>query len=110
MGRLFIFLKKFGSLVFNRIFVLTKEKDMKKVILLLVAMFGMVSFYNSVSPKQSKLDLLTSASEMSSLNYTVTMRKYLIKHNTDVISFRVLDSLRHVSDKRCDSILSRSIN
>lgn len=86
-----------------------KQKDMKKVILLLVVMFGMMSCNNSENIKQRKIDLLTSASEMSSLNYTVTMRKYLIKHNTDVISFRVLDSLRHVSDKRCDSILSSGV-
>jgi hypothetical protein len=83
---------------------------MKKVMLLLVVMFGMMSCNNSESAKQAKVDLLTSASEMSSLNYTVTMRKYLIKHNTDVISFRVLDSLRHVSDKRCDSIISDGVD
>jgi hypothetical protein len=83
---------------------------MKKVMLLLVVMFGMMSCNDSESVKQSKKEMLIASSEMSSLNYDVTIKTYLINHNTDVISFEVLDSIRKVSDKRCDSIISSGVD
>ena len=83
---------------------------MKKVMLLLVVMFGIMSCNNSDSVKQSKKEMLISTSEMSSLNYGVTIKTYLINHNTDSISFKVLDSIRKVSDKRCDSIISDGVD
>ncbi len=78
--------------------------------LLLVVMFGMMSCNDSESVKQSKKEMLIASSEMSSLNYDVTIKTYLINHNTDVISFEVLDSIRKVSDKRCDSIISSGVD
>jgi len=44
---------------------------MKKVILGLVVMFGMMSCNNSKSVQQSKLDLLVTTAEFSSLSYNV---------------------------------------
>ena len=82
---------------------------MKKVILLLVVMFGMMSCNNSENTKQRKIDLLISASELSSVSYNVVIKQYLIKHQTNEISFKTLDSLRKISDKKCDSILSSGV-
>ena len=78
--------------------------------LLLVVMFGMMSCNNSENTKQSRLGLLRSASILSSTSYNVKIKQYLIDNNTNVISFKALDSLNQESDKYCDSILSRSIN
>jgi hypothetical protein len=83
---------------------------MKKVMLLLVVIVGMTSCNDSKSVKQSKKEMLISASEMSSLNYDVTIKAYLINHNTDVISFEALDSIRKVSDKRCNGIISDGVD
>jgi len=82
---------------------------MKKVILGLVVMFGMMSCNNSKSVQQSKLDLLVTTAEFSSLSYNVEVKRYLIKHQTNEISFKTLDSLRKISDKKCDSILSSGV-
>ena len=83
---------------------------MKKVMLLFVVMFGMMSCNNSESVKQGKIDLLISASELSSLNYNVEIKRYMVKHQVNTIDFETLDSLRKVSDKRCNSILSSGVN
>jgi hypothetical protein len=83
---------------------------MKKVMLLLVVMFGMMSCNNSDSVKQAKLDLLTATSRLSSLNYNVEIKRYMVKHQVNTIEFKILDSIRKVSDKRCDSILSSGVD
>lgn len=83
---------------------------MKKVMLLLVVMFGMVSCNNSKSVKQGKIDLLISASELSSVSYSVEIKRYMVKHKVNTIEFETLDSIREVSDKRCDSILSSGVD
>jgi hypothetical protein len=83
---------------------------MKKVMLLLVVMFGMMSCNNSDSIKQAKLDLLTATSRLSSLNYNVEIKRYMVKHQVNTIEFKILDSIRKVSDKRCDSILSSGVD
>jgi hypothetical protein len=83
---------------------------MKKVMLLLVVMFGMMSCNNSESVKQGKIDLLISTSELSSLNYTVEIKRYMVKHQVNTIEFKILDSIRKVSDKRCDSIISDGVD
>lgn len=79
---------------------------MKKVILLLVVMFGMVSCNNSEKNKQAKLDLLKTASELSSNSYQVEMIRYMVNNKTDSIGYEALDSIKNISDKKCDSILS----
>ena len=78
--------------------------------LLLVVMFGMMSCNNSDSVKQAKLDLLTATSRLSSLNYNVEIKRYMVKHQVNTIEFKILDSIRKVSDKRCDSILSSGVD
>jgi hypothetical protein len=83
---------------------------MKKVMLLFVVMFGMMSCNNSDSVKQAKLDLLTATSRLSSLNYNVEIKRYMVKHQVNTIEFKILDSIRKVSDKRCDSILKSGVN
>ena len=82
---------------------------MKKVMLLLVVMFGMMSCNDSKSAEQSKLDLLVTTADLSSLSYNVEIKRYLIKHQTNEISFKTLDSIRKISDKKCDSILSSGV-
>lgn len=82
---------------------------MKKVMLLLVVMFGMMSCNDSKSTQQSKLGLLKSASVLSSTSYNVKIKEYLIDNKTNVISFKVLDSINRESDKYCDSILSNAV-
>jgi hypothetical protein len=83
---------------------------MKKVILLFVVMFGIVSCNNSDKFKQGKLDLLTTTSRLSSLSYNVEIQRYIIKHQVNTIKFKTLDSIRKVSDKRCDSIISDGVD
>ena len=48
---------------------------MKKVMLLLVVMFGMMSCNNSESIKQGKIDLLISTSKLSSVSYNVEIKR-----------------------------------
>lgn len=83
---------------------------MKKVILGLVVMFGIMSCNDSENVRQSKLGLLRSASMLSSIRYNTKIKEYLIDNKTNVISFKVLDSLNRESDKYCDSILSNAVN
>lgn len=83
---------------------------MKKVMLLLVVMFGVMSCNNFENIKQRKLDLLTATSQLSSLNYNVEIKRYMVKHQVNTIEFKTLDSIRKVSDKRCDSILSSGVD
>ena len=78
--------------------------------LLFVVMFGMMSCNNSDSVKQGKIDLLISTSKLSSVSYNVEIKRYMVKHQVNTIEFKILDSIRKVSDKRCDSILKSGVN
>lgn len=82
---------------------------MKKVLALIVIMFGLISCEFSNNRKEQKRSLLVTASHLSSTSYHVEIEKYLIKHHTNTVRFETLDSIRKVSDKRCDSILSISV-
>lgn len=80
---------------------------MKKILLLLslMTLFGC----DKSEIKNERKGLLSSAGSISSLNYGIEIKKYLIKHDTTSISFDVLDSLRIVSNQRCDTIFSETI-
>jgi hypothetical protein len=78
---------------------------MKKVILLLVVIFGMVSCNRSKEVKEARLELLNSAAHLSSLSYSVEVKRYMVKHKTNTISFKSLDSLKVISDKKCNNIM-----
>ena len=78
--------------------------------LLFVVMFGMMSCNNSDSVKQGKIDLLISTSKLSSVSYNVEIKRYMVKHQVNTIDFETLDSIKEVSDKRCDSILSSGVD
>jgi hypothetical protein len=77
---------------------------MKKILLgfLILGMFGC----NNSDYKNNKKELLNSAVSVSSSSYSVKIKQYLIKNDTNVISFKVLDSIKLESDKYCDSIVS----
>lgn len=80
---------------------------MKKFVILLslITLFGC----DNSEMKKGRKELLSSAGSISSLNYGIEIKKYLIKHDTTSISFDVLDSLRIVSTQRCDTIFSEMI-
>ena len=82
---------------------------MKKVMLILVV-FGIMSCNNSESVKQGKIDLLNSSSQLSSSNYCVEIKRYMINNTTNTIRFKTLDSIKKISDKRCDSLISYGVN
>jgi hypothetical protein len=77
---------------------------MKKILLgfLILGMFGC----NNSDYKNNKKELLNSAVSVSSSSYSVKIKQYLIENDTNVISFKVLDSIKIESDKYCDSIVS----
>jgi hypothetical protein len=77
---------------------------MKKILLgfLILGMFGC----NNSDYKNNKKELLNSAVSVSSSSYSVKIKQYLIENDTNVISFKVLDSIKLESDKYCDSIVS----
>lgn len=79
-----------------------------KKILLGFLILGMVSCNNSEKDKQAKLDLLKTVSEFSSNYYQVEMIRYMVNNKTDSIGYEALDSIKNISDKKCDSILSYS--
>ena len=78
---------------------------MKKVILLLVVIFGMVSCHSSKEVKEARLGLLNSVNHLSSLSYSVEVKRYMVIHKTNTISFKSLDSLKVISDKKCNNIM-----
>ena len=69
---------------------------------------GMVSRNHREKDKQAKLDLLKTVSEFSSNYYQVEMIRYMVNNKTDSIGYEALDSIKNISDKKCDSILSCS--
>jgi hypothetical protein len=56
------------------------------------------------SNKTKEISML--AIKLSSASYNVKIRKYLVIHNTNLISNKVLDSLEVISNKECDSIIA----
>ena len=78
---------------------------MKKVILLLVVIFGMVSCHSSKEVKEARLGLLNSVNHLSSTSYSIEIEKYMIKHKTNTISLKSLDSIKVISDKKCYNII-----
>lgn len=82
---------------------------MKHTILLLL-MLSLLSCGNDVEKKHDRKRLLHAVTDLSSLNYSVKIKKYLIKHNTNTISFAALDSIKVISDKECDTIMSTGVN
>lgn len=75
-----------------------------KKILLGVLILGMVGC-NSDKVK-AKTELCSTVSKMSSVNFSNNIKIYLISHPTKELEFKVLDSIREVSDKKTDSIIS----
>jgi hypothetical protein len=82
---------------------------MKKVILLLVVIFGMVSCHSSKEVKESQLKLLNTTARVSSLKYLIEIEKYMVKHKTNTISLKSLDSIKLISDKRCETVILSAV-
>lgn len=81
---------------------------MKKILLgfLILGMFGCEKYEH----KDGKKELLNSAISLSSSSYRVKLQKYMIDKDVNVVSFKVLDSIKIESDKYCDSIISLGVD
>jgi hypothetical protein len=55
--------------------------------------------------KEARLELLNSAAHLSSLSYSVEVKRYMVIHKTNTISIKSLDSLKVISDKKCNNIM-----
>lgn len=83
---------------------------MKQTLLALLMLTLFSCNYSNMDAKQAKKELLCSTAALSSLNYEVKIKKYLIKNRNGIINFKALDSIKTVSDKECDSIVSEAVN
>lgn len=79
---------------------------MKKILILLTLSILFVSCDSNSERINNKIELFKQPSHLSSLNYNIEIKKYLIKHRTNEISVDVLDSLLVLSDTKCDSIIT----
>jgi len=82
---------------------------MKKILILLTLSILFVSCDFKSNNMRDKIELLQSVGSYSSLNYSIHIREYLIKHKTNEIDFNTLDSLLLVSDKECDSVIKTTV-
>lgn len=79
---------------------------MKKILILLTLSLLFISCDSNSERINTKIELLKQPSHLSSLNYNVEIKKYLIKHKTNEINVKSLDSLLILSDNKCDSIIT----
>ena len=75
-----------------------------KRILLGVLILGMVGCTNDKI--KTKTELYSQVSKMSSINFSNNIKLYLISHPGKDLEFNTLDSIRDVSNKKTDSIIS----
>jgi hypothetical protein len=81
------------------------------LLVITLQIIDLIGNYDSDKKKSvTKMELLSAACKMSSLNYEIEIRRHLIKTKSNTIDKKDLrkdlDSIRLRSDKMCDSILS----
>jgi hypothetical protein len=77
------------------------------LLVITLQIIDLIGNYDSDKKKSvTKMELLSAACKMSSLNYEIEIRRHLIKTKSNTIDKKDLDSIRLRSDKLCDSILS----